>query len=59
MPPTQLANGPYRIIVGHNWDIGKNYAIYHQVTLTRGDEIGDKYLFGAESKALDGSIIRK
>lgn len=49
-PP--LANGPYGIIVGHNWDICKNYTIYHQVTLAGGGEIGDNCLFGAGSKVL-------
>ena len=52
--PPHLPHGPYGIIVGHNWHIGRNCTIYHQVTLAGGGKIGDNCLFGAGAKVLGG-----
>lgn len=55
--PPLLPHGPYGIIVGHNWDIGKRCVIYHQVTLAGGGSIGDNCMFGAGAKVLGGVKI--
>lgn len=34
--PPILPHGPYGIIIGHNWNIGAQCIIYHQVTLAGG-----------------------
>ena len=55
--PPHLPHGPYGIIIGHNWIIGKRCTIYHQVTLAGGGVIGDNCLFGAGAKVLGGGGI--
>lgn len=55
--PPNLPHGPYGIICGHNWHVGKNVTIYHQVTLAGGGKIGDNVLLGAGSKVLDNVCI--
>lgn len=55
--PPLLPHGPYGIIVGHNWQIGKNCTLYQQVTLAGGGKIGDNCLFGAGSKVLNNVRI--
>lgn len=55
--PPQLPHGPYGIIVGHKWKIGKNCIIFHQVTLGNGGIIGDNVLFSAGSKVLGDLVI--
>lgn len=55
--PPHLPHGPYGIICGHNWYVGKQCTIYHQVTLAGGGKIGDGVVFGAGSKVLKGVTI--
>lgn len=56
--PPHLPHGPYGIIVGHNWQIGENCIIYHQVTLADGGIIGNNCMFGAGAKVLGGGEVR-
>lgn len=51
--PPHLPHGPYGIICGHNWKIGKNCILYHQVTLAGGGVIGDNCMLGAGAKVLN------
>lgn len=37
--PPYLPHGPYGIICGHDWHVGSQYIIYHQVTLAGGVEL--------------------
>lgn len=55
--PPILPHGPYGIICGHNWEIGKNCTIYHQVTLAGNGSIGDNCLIGAGAKILNNVSI--
>lgn len=55
--PPHLPHGPYGIIIGHNWNIGKNCVIYHQVTLAGNGFIGDNCMLGAGAKVLGGVKI--
>lgn len=55
--PPNLPHGPLGIICGHNWHIGSQCTIYHQVTLAGGGKIGDNVLLGAGSKILNNVNI--
>ena len=55
--PPHLPHGPYGIICGHNWHVGSQCTIYHQVTLAGGGKIGDNVMLGAGSKVLDNVTI--
>ena len=55
--PPFLPHGPYGIICGHDWHVGKNCIIYHQVTLAGGGKIGDNVQLGAGVKVLDNVVI--
>lgn len=55
--PPLLPHGAYGIIIGHNWNIGKNCVFYHQVTLAGGGYIGDNCLFGVGAKVLGGAKL--
>lgn len=55
--PPILPHGPYGIICGHNWKVGKNCILYHQVTLAGHGEMGNNVMVGAGAKILPGVKI--
>lgn len=55
--PPYLPHGPYGIICGHEWHVGKGCIIYHQVTLAGKGSCGDHCEFGAGSKVRTGVTI--
>ena len=55
--PPHLPHGPYGIICGHDWKVGKNCTLFHHVTLAGGGIIGDNCMIGAGAKILNNVKI--